>query len=347
MPASPDKKTPPQQPAEKLANTELRPAAPIPAGDVGTATPPPPSPPKGGRPVGETQLYNEILASKAQRLATGEGSPSEREARARLAGVAGQASASAAAASASSGGRGLLAGIQAGSAGGQQEVASARAAQFSEQAKRTEALAQLILAQKQADMQNRIAEEERRLGKYLLHQNEIRYGIQGAYAIGTLGIQLGNELASYGGGSSGSSGSSGSGGATETQYGDTVTSYSDRRAKTDIKKADDDEITEFMRALKGYTYKYNKKAADNGAAPGKNGEFGIMVQDMEKTKLGKKLVEEVRVFNMTKKGPKPAGEYKAIRHTALGAALAAIGNLNKRLEALESSSDSSDAEEGY
>jgi hypothetical protein len=109
--------------------------------------------------------------------------------------------------------------------------------------------------------------------------------------------------------------------------------FSDKRVKEDIKDAKENDMKEFMSALKGYTYKYKK---DSPAPQSKNGEVGVMAQNLEKTRLGKKLVEEVKKFKMDGKGEmKEAGSVKMIRKEALGAALAGLGYLAKKIDALE------------
>jgi hypothetical protein len=94
---------------------------------------------------------------------------------------------------------------------------------------------------------------------------------------------------------------------------------SDRRAKTDVRPGDLD-VDAFLRDLKAYNFKYKDPTAP-GAAPGQR--TGIMVQDLERNRLGRSLVRET-----------PAG--KAIDvNQATGAALAALASLNARVSKVE------------
>lgn len=90
---------------------------------------------------------------------------------------------------------------------------------------------------------------------------------------------------------------------------------SDKNKKKDIKKADMKK--DFLDKLSAKSYKY-KDSKD-----GKGEQLGIMAQDLEKTKVGKQMVEDTpngKMVNMAK---------------GFGAVLAAQAELNKRLEQLE------------
>lgn len=108
---------------------------------------------------------------------------------------------------------------------------------------------------------------------------------------------------------------------------------SDERTKEDIKKPKDKEVKSFLGALQGYTYKYK-----DGDMPGDDKpKFGVMAQDLAKTALGKRAVNEIEYERAELK---PVKKMKVKRlaidmQGALGAALAGLGNLNKRLEKLE------------
>jgi len=94
---------------------------------------------------------------------------------------------------------------------------------------------------------------------------------------------------------------------------------SDRRAKTDITPGTLD-VAAFLKDLKAYNFRYKDPDAP-GAAAGER--TGIMVQNLERNRLGRSLVRET-----------PAG--KAIDvNQATGAALAALAELNKRVEKVE------------
>jgi hypothetical protein len=106
------------------------------------------------------------------------------------------------------------------------------------------------------------------------------------------------------------------GGAT---LGAAAVTKSDERAKKEIKPAAK-EVNSFLKALNAREYEY-KDASAPGAAPGKR--YGIMAQDLEKSKMGKSLVKDTAHGKMidTVQG--------------FGAVLAAQAELNKRLEKLE------------
>ena len=96
--------------------------------------------------------------------------------------------------------------------------------------------------------------------------------------------------------------------------------FSDKEMKKDIKGADKD-IKSFMDALSEYSYKYKK---DDMPGTFKGTNFGILAQDLEKSKAGKQMVEDTpegKMVNFAK---------------GFGTVLASQANLNKRLKELES-----------
>lgn len=103
-------------------------------------------------------------------------------------------------------------------------------------------------------------------------------------------------------------------------------SASDENVKKNVKESSDASkvITEFMDALKSYTYEYKKGAKQPGGKPNPEGEVsGVMAQDLEKTELGKQMVTD------TKNG-------KVVDYAqGMAPLLASIAELNKRLKNLE------------
>jgi endosialidase-like protein len=104
------------------------------------------------------------------------------------------------------------------------------------------------------------------------------------------------------------------GGAALTGY---ATGKSDRRAKTKIVRAKD--VDSMLERLKPYEYDYRRPEKD-----GKGRHVSVMAQDLQKSKLGKKMVEKdgegMRVVNYGK---------------GLGTMLAAVVRVNERVKALE------------
>lgn len=101
--------------------------------------------------------------------------------------------------------------------------------------------------------------------------------------------------------------------------GEGASAMSDKRAKTDV-KASNDAVKEFLSKVQAKSYEY-KNPDMPGAAEGRR--YGVMAQDLEKTPMGKSLVKDTPNGKMidTVQG--------------FGALLAAAGELNKRLVALE------------
>lgn len=100
-----------------------------------------------------------------------------------------------------------------------------------------------------------------------------------------------------------------------------ASALSDEECKKDIDKNVNSEVKNFLNAIKGSTYKYKKDA------PVKDGEkkhLGVMAQNLEKTKLGKSMVEE---------GPK--GNKQINFGEGFNAMLASMASLNDRLSKIE------------
>ena len=91
---------------------------------------------------------------------------------------------------------------------------------------------------------------------------------------------------------------------------------SDKTQKTNIEDGKKD-VTKFLSALSSKKYDY-KDASLPGAAAGKR--YGIIAQDLEKSEMGKSLVIDT-----------PNGKM-VDTNQAVGALLAAVSHLNKRLE---------------
>lgn len=111
---------------------------------------------------------------------------------------------------------------------------------------------------------------------------------------------------------------SGPGTETTGQPDDNSGDPSDRRVKKNIRRADA-EISALLGSIKPYGFKY--KAPEREATRGQR--FGVMAQDLEKSKVGKTLVQNT-----------PQGK-KVDTSQAVLAALAAVGSMDKRLKNLE------------
>jgi hypothetical protein len=92
---------------------------------------------------------------------------------------------------------------------------------------------------------------------------------------------------------------------------------SDKRAKKAIKSGDAD-VEGMLDALKSYSFKYKNKEH------GKDRELGVMAQDVDRSKMGKTLVERGKDGLMRLGGK-----------NALGVLLASAANLNTRMRKLE------------
>ena len=102
--------------------------------------------------------------------------------------------------------------------------------------------------------------------------------------------------------------------------GQTIGMLSDETEKENIKpaKGSANEIETFMNAIKEYNYNYKNKANGTGE------KTGVMAQDLEKTAVGKTMVDE------NGKGQKVVDTNKAI-----GAILAGMADLNKKIKKME------------
>lgn len=102
---------------------------------------------------------------------------------------------------------------------------------------------------------------------------------------------------------------------------------SDKNMKTNIKENKDDSskaISEFMDAIKSYTYEYKKGAKQPAGKPNPDGEVkSVMAQDLEKSDIGKQMVTD------TENG-------KVVDYAqGMAPLFAAIAELNKRTKKLE------------
>lgn len=94
---------------------------------------------------------------------------------------------------------------------------------------------------------------------------------------------------------------------------------SDKNQKTNIQESSQ-EIGKFLKALSAKSYDY-KDSSMPGAGEGKR--YGIIAQDLEKSEMGKSLVMD-----------SPLGKMVNVPQS-VGALLAAVSHLNKRLDKLE------------
>lgn len=102
--------------------------------------------------------------------------------------------------------------------------------------------------------------------------------------------------------------------------GQTAVMASDERAKKDIepKKYAMEEIEQFLKVLKPSTYEY--KDAKHGTGE----KMGVMAQDLEKSEIGKTMVDTA-----------PDGTKMVDTNKAIGALLAANADMAKRIKKLE------------
>jgi hypothetical protein len=98
-----------------------------------------------------------------------------------------------------------------------------------------------------------------------------------------------------------------------------VAAKSDKDAKENIKEENNvsKAIEQFTSAIKGYEFEYKNKSDGTGK------KVGVMAQDLEKSKIGKTIVDE------DENGDKVINTNKAI-----GALLAATAEMNKKIEKL-------------
>lgn len=105
---------------------------------------------------------------------------------------------------------------------------------------------------------------------------------------------------------------------------------SDENSKTGMKESSSEAskaISEFMDAIKSYTYEYKKGAKQPGGKPNPEGEVkSVMAQDLEKSDIGKQMVTD------TENG-------KVVDYAqGMAPLFAAIAELNKRTKKLEGKS---------
>jgi hypothetical protein len=102
--------------------------------------------------------------------------------------------------------------------------------------------------------------------------------------------------------------------------GTTAAMLSDETEKENIKpaKGSANEIETFMNAIKEYNYNYKNKANGTGE------KTGVMAQDLEKTAVGKTMVDE-----------NGSGQKVVDTNKAIGAILAGMSDLNKKIKKME------------
>jgi hypothetical protein len=95
---------------------------------------------------------------------------------------------------------------------------------------------------------------------------------------------------------------------------------SDENAKTNIKDAENpaNAVEAFVKAIKPYMYEYKNSKHGTGE------KMGVMAQDLEKSEVGKTMVDKA-----------PDGTKIVDTNKALGPILAALADLNKKVEKLE------------
>jgi len=102
--------------------------------------------------------------------------------------------------------------------------------------------------------------------------------------------------------------------------GTTAAMLSDETEKENIKpaKGSANEIETFMNAIKEYNYNYKNKTNGTGE------KTGVMAQDLEKTAVGKTMVDE-----------NGSGQKVVDTNKAIGAILAGMADLNKKIKKME------------
>lgn len=95
---------------------------------------------------------------------------------------------------------------------------------------------------------------------------------------------------------------------------------SDENAKENIKPKENasGDIEAFMNALKPYMYNYKNEKHGSGE------KMGVMAQDLEKSEVGKTMVDQA-----------PDGTKMVDTNKAIGAVLAAVADINRKLKKLE------------
>lgn len=102
--------------------------------------------------------------------------------------------------------------------------------------------------------------------------------------------------------------------------GQSAAMISDENAKTNIepKKYAMDEIESFLKVLKPSTYEYKDSKHGTGE------KMGVMAQDLEKSKIGKTMVDTA-----------PDGTKMVDTNKAIGAILAVMGDMSKQIKKME------------
>lgn len=136
---------------------------------------------------------------------------------------------------------------------------------------------------------------------------------------GSLSNSIGSGLF---GGSSGSSAASDASdvGDIADDSSDFADFFSDKNLKTNVKN-DDFDMDKFLDNLSGYKYQYKPKAVEMGMPTGE--QHGPMAQDLEKSPVGKSLVEDTpdgKMVDYSKSGP---------------VMMAALANLHGRMRKVE------------
>lgn len=98
--------------------------------------------------------------------------------------------------------------------------------------------------------------------------------------------------------------------------------FSDEKLKEAVSDVTDDEIDAFLSKLEPKEYSYTKQGKSKGANPGRH--MGIMAQDAEKSKVGKRMVTENRM-----------GDKMIDIPESVSTLLASAASLNKRVKKLE------------
>lgn len=99
-----------------------------------------------------------------------------------------------------------------------------------------------------------------------------------------------------------------------------LSTLSDKRAKKEIRRAGDRDVRRMLEAIRPYTFKY-KNPDQTGAAGGER--FGVMAQDLERSKLGRTLIRD------------EGGAKRIDGPQAVGALLAALASMNDRVAKVE------------
>lgn len=98
--------------------------------------------------------------------------------------------------------------------------------------------------------------------------------------------------------------------------------FSDEDLKKEVEAVTDAEIDEFLTKLNPAQYEYVEDAVEKGAPTGK--QVGVMAQDVEKSKVGKRLVVEDQDGDKMLDVPK-----------SVGALMASVASINHRLKKVE------------